>query len=81
MRLYPPVPHYFREISEDITIKGHLIPKGITIVFVLDNSFVTFTSSAGTMVTIGALELHRQPDIWENPEVNDRIGSLCMVVA
>ena len=23
----------------------------------------------GTMVAIGALELHRQPDIWENPEV------------
>jgi len=24
----------------------------------------------GTFVTIGALELHRQPDVWENPEVH-----------
>ena len=28
MRLYPPVPFYFRDISEDINIHGHLIPKG-----------------------------------------------------
>ena len=29
MRLYPPVPFYFRDISEDINIHGHLIPKGM----------------------------------------------------
>jgi len=23
----------------------------------------------GTMIHVGVLELHRQPDIWENPEV------------
>ena len=28
MRLYPPVPYYFRDTSEDINIHGHLIPKG-----------------------------------------------------
>ena len=28
MRLYPPVPYYFRKISEDIVLKGHVIPKG-----------------------------------------------------
>lgn len=28
MRLYPPVPYYFRDLSEDIIIHGHLIPKG-----------------------------------------------------
>ena len=28
MRLYPPVPHYFRDLSEDVIIQGHLIPKG-----------------------------------------------------
>ena len=28
MRLYPPVPYYFRDLSEDINIQGHLIPKG-----------------------------------------------------
>ena len=29
MRLYPPVPYHFRDISEDINIHGHLIPKGM----------------------------------------------------
>ena len=28
MRLYPPVPYYIRDLSEDINIQGHLIPKG-----------------------------------------------------
>ena len=28
MRLYPPVPYYFRDLSEDTNILGHLIPKG-----------------------------------------------------
>ena len=28
MRLYPPVPYYFRELSEDVEIEGHLVPKG-----------------------------------------------------
>ena len=28
MRLYPPVPYYFRDLSEDVIIQGHLIPKG-----------------------------------------------------
>ena len=28
MRLYPPVPHYFRDLSEDTVINGSLIPKG-----------------------------------------------------
>ena len=28
MRLYPPVPYYFRELSEDVNIEDHLIPKG-----------------------------------------------------
>jgi len=28
MRLYPPVPHYYRDLSEDTIIHGHLIPKG-----------------------------------------------------
>ena len=23
----------------------------------------------GTMITIGVIELHQQPDIWENPKV------------
>ena len=30
MRLYPPVPHYFRDLSEDTIINGSLIPKGLT---------------------------------------------------
>ena len=29
MRLYPPVPHYFRDLSEDTVINGSLIPKGL----------------------------------------------------
>ena len=28
MRLYPPVPYYFRDLTEDMNIQGHLIPKG-----------------------------------------------------
>ncbi|XP_065919119.1 cytochrome P450 4B1-like [Dysidea avara] len=57
MRLYPPVPHYFRDLSEDTIIHGHLIPKG-------------------TFVIIGALEVHRQPDVWENPEEYDPLRFL-----
>ncbi|XP_065920516.1 cytochrome P450 4F4-like [Dysidea avara] len=57
MRLNPPVPHYFRNVSEDTIIKGHLIPKG-------------------TMVGINALELHYQPDLWENPKVFDPLRFL-----
>ncbi|XP_065882296.1 cytochrome P450 4A25-like [Dysidea avara] len=57
MRLYPPVPLYFRNISEDTTIKGHLIPKN-------------------TFVTIAPIGLHRQPDIWENPEEYDPLRFL-----
>ena len=28
------------------------------------------------MVNIGALELHRQPDIWENPEVGYKYATV-----
>ncbi|XP_065920518.1 cytochrome P450 4A4-like isoform X2 [Dysidea avara] len=55
MRLYPPVPYYFRQLSEDTVIKEHLIPKG-------------------TIICIDTLSLHRQPDVWENPEVKDLLA-------
>ena len=33
MRLYPPVPYFFKELSEDINVQGCLIPKGIVASF------------------------------------------------
>ena len=82
MRLYPPVPHYFRKISEDIVLKGHVIPKGNyssercavlkhELYRLLISIDYVYVSHVDTMVCIGAFELHRQPDLWENPEVND----------
>jgi len=64
MRLYPPVPYYFRQLSEDTVIKEHLIPKGNYTMW-----YNLWQSSIGTIVNIDAHSLHRQPDVWENPQV------------
>ena len=33
MRLHPPVPYLFKELSEDINVQGCLIPKGVVVSF------------------------------------------------
>ena len=55
MRLYPPVPHYFRDLSEDTIINGSLIPKGhrIFILYLQHQAIVIYLYSTATL-TINA---------------------------
>ena len=66
LRLFPPVFNIFRELTKDVELGGFLVPKGMysekfKLLFCgwLDVSYVC----------IDIMSVHRNPEIWQNPEV------------
>ncbi|GLV39333.1 Cytochrome P450 4g15 [Carabus blaptoides fortunei] len=49
LRLYPPVPFFVRNVTEDLPIGEHTLPRGAACV-------------------ISPFVLHRNPDVWPDPE-------------
>ena len=58
LRMYPPVHFIAKQLDEDIVFSHRF------------NGYKPITLKKGTNIGVNIFVLHRNPHIWENPEVN-----------
>ena len=68
LRLYPPVVGFGRKLENKLKVKSeHMAPNEVTI-------------PTGTIVVAQVLALHRNPLVWENPEVSNDVNIITEVL-